>query len=197
MISQEIAIDLQGLSPEFVLPKKNLTCLFAGDMYSLGSNQTAYDQEKRFISETAKSLFEKANFRGGLSLYGYVGQPFPNAGLNDIRSTFSRFRELLNGMEYSEDGVLIKLKDAIDLINRYSKYTRVNCNCLIFISAQHDTSGCSVLNPNLGSDRTIVGIGFNETDLSGIIGDQDRALKVPFEFTKKDVENVVDAVLSR
>nr|CDJ81006.1 unnamed protein product [Haemonchus contortus] len=179
------------------MPKKSLTCLFAGDMYSFEANQAAYDQEKTFIEETAKLLFEKANFRGGLSLYGYVWRPFPKAGLNNIRSKFSSFRGLLNGMEYFEDGVLIELKDAINLINGYSKYKGVKCNCLIFISAQHDTSGCAVLNPDLASDRTIVGIGFNETDLSGIIGDQDRALKVPFEFTKKNVENVVDAVLSR
>uniref|UniRef100_W6NDU8 Uncharacterized protein n=1 Tax=Haemonchus contortus TaxID=6289 RepID=W6NDU8_HAECO len=181
------------------MPKKDLTCLFAGDMYSLGSNQAAYDQEKRFIDETAKSLFEKANFRGGLSLYGYVRQKFPEAGLNDIRSTFPRFRELLNGMEYSEDSPLMELKNATDSINstNCTVWERSGVNCLIFISAQYDTSGCSVLNPNLGSDRTIVGIGFNETDLSGIIGDQDRALKIPFKFTQKDVENVVDAVLSR
>nr|CDJ81007.1 unnamed protein product [Haemonchus contortus] len=167
-------------------------------MYSFGANQDAYDHEKNFIDETAKVLFGQANFRGGLSLYGSTDIAFPNAGLNHIQFTVQRFRELLKDMKYCNYcNNTIELGEAIDLINGYFKYKGVKCNCLIFISAQHDTSGCAVLNPDLASDRTIVGIGFNETDLSEIIGDHDRALKVPFNFTDENIAEVVDAVLSR
>ncbi|KAK6017302.1 hypothetical protein OSTOST_17178 [Ostertagia ostertagi] len=183
-----------------VTPGKNLTCLFVGDLYNFGKNQSAYEQEKYFIGNTTKIIFEwsaKGMFKAGLALYGYAEKDFPGPGM-DCRDSFKGFSGALRRMKVTTKGNGMNTKKAITSINNYGKYktTKRNVNCVVFLSAQHDTSDLPVLKPRkMDSDATIVAVGFNSTNLEKIVDQKGRAVKVPFAFTSEDVQNVVRAVL--
>ncbi|KAK6057629.1 hypothetical protein COOONC_04853 [Cooperia oncophora] len=83
---------------------------------------------------------------------------------------------------------------AINILNKNSRLTEVNC--LIFFSAQLDTNGLPELTPTLApGETTIVAVGFDATDLRGIVKQKGVAISVPYAFTKGDVQNVVSVVL--
>ncbi|XGW34484.1 hypothetical protein V3C99_018414 [Haemonchus contortus] len=181
-----------------VIPKPSLSCLFVGDMYNFDANETAYDQERSFIRSTSQSLFDQGNgFKAGLSLYGYAdaGQRFPNAGLNSMSSTFAKFdNDLMTRMTYDEDGNDETTGNAINSINGYEGMSAVNC--LIFFSAQKNTAGLPELTPMLAPIAKIVAVGFDDTDLTGIVKMNGNAVTVPYAFSTDDVQSVVKAVLS-
>ncbi|KAK5984706.1 hypothetical protein GCK32_020468, partial [Trichostrongylus colubriformis] len=85
---------------------KNLKCLFVGDMYNFNDNQTAYDQEKYFIGNISKSIFDLATLTAGLTLYGgdASGTAFPSGAMNEMKNSFQDFKNLLNKMKYNKDG---------------------------------------------------------------------------------------------
>ncbi|KAK6058534.1 hypothetical protein COOONC_03897 [Cooperia oncophora] len=83
---------------------------------------------------------------------------------------------------------------AINILNKNSRLTEVNC--LIFFSAQLDTNGLPELTPTLApGETTIVAVGFDATDLTGIVKQKGIAVSVPYAFTTEDVDSVVNAVL--
>ncbi|KAK5966245.1 hypothetical protein GCK32_005419 [Trichostrongylus colubriformis] len=163
------------------------------------SPSTTTSQEKYFIGNTSRSIFESpAQFSAGLSVYGYVDEPFPNAGLNDMKTSYQQFSNLLTSkMIIKEDDYDLTTDDAINSLN---SSPRINggidgINCVIFFSAQRDTTALPALLPAL-LDARIVAVGFDATDLSGIVKENGKAVSVPYDFTAQDVQNVVDAVLS-
>ncbi|KAK6045425.1 hypothetical protein COOONC_17070 [Cooperia oncophora] len=59
-----------------------------------------------------------------------------------------------------------------------------------------DTNGLPELTPTLApGETTIVAVGFDATDLTGIVKQKGIAVSVPYAFTVDDVQNVVHAVL--
>ncbi|KHJ95420.1 hypothetical protein OESDEN_04635 [Oesophagostomum dentatum] len=65
------------------------------------------------------------------------------------------------------------------------------------MSAQVDTSTLPKLNPKSKHLKRIVAVGFNETDLAGVVSDRGVAVKVPILFKPDDTENVLNAILGR
>ncbi|KAK6041681.1 hypothetical protein COOONC_20814 [Cooperia oncophora] len=113
-----------------------------------------------------------------------------------ITTVLSEKTELNNtGQEPWVDLVTFILIRAIYKINNYTNYGEVNC--LVFISAQLNTTKLPELNPtSMGSSATIVAVGFNGTDLTGIVDQRGTAVSVPYEYNATDAQNVVEAVLN-
>ncbi|VDO21706.1 unnamed protein product [Haemonchus placei] len=112
-----------------------------------------------------------------------------------MSSTFAKFdNDATARMTYDEDENDETTGDAINSINDYKGMSEVNC--LIFFSALMDTAGLPELTPTLAPNAKIVAVGFNGTDLMGIVRTNGTALSVPYAFSPDDVQNVVQAVLS-
>ncbi|VDO21698.1 unnamed protein product [Haemonchus placei] len=89
-----------------------------------------------------------------------------------MSSTFAKFdNDLTTRMNYDEDG-----NDET--------------------TGEKDTAGLPVLTPMLAPSAKIVAVGFNDTDLTGIVKMNGTAVSVPYAFSTDDVQSVVQAVLS-
>ncbi|KAK5980494.1 hypothetical protein GCK32_006003 [Trichostrongylus colubriformis] len=141
------------------------------------------------------SIFESTTeFSAGLSVYGYVDEPFPNAGLNDMITSSHQFSRLLSHtMTITNEDYNLTTEDAIYRLNSSRRVSEANC--VIFFSAQRDTTALPALLPTR-LDVRVVAVGFDATDLTGIVKENGIAVSVPYDFTSQDVQNVVDAVLS-
>ncbi|EYC33101.1 hypothetical protein Y032_0002g601 [Ancylostoma ceylanicum] len=93
----------------------------------------------------------------------------------------------------------LNTSDAIKVINQLED-PKHRANCLIFFSAQQDTSTLPRLDPSSSRSgfRRIVAIGFNETDLQHVVV-QPRgvALSILLQYLRWDIEAVVNAVLKK
>ncbi|RCN33727.1 hypothetical protein ANCCAN_20430 [Ancylostoma caninum] len=182
-------------------PKKNIHCLLVGDLYNFGDNVTAYTQEVDFMAEISYDLFQNQDISSmGLWLYGYT-EKFTSLdeSLNNMRSSYQLFLDDLYDIEYNKRGdkPLSTAKSIETLNNLEDGQNRVNC--LIFFSAQENTSKLPSLSPDQNKSKInkIVGVGFSGTNLHGVVTPRGVAVSVPYSYSEHDVERVVAAVLGR
>ncbi|RCN25116.1 hypothetical protein ANCCAN_29174, partial [Ancylostoma caninum] len=174
--------------------KKNLHCLLVGDLYNFGDNITAYRQEVDFMAEVSYDLFQNQDISSmGLWLYGYT-EKFASLdeSLNNMRSSYDLLLNDLYDIKYNNRGdkPLSTAKAIETLNNLVDGNNRVNC--LIFFSAQENTSELPRLDPDQNKSKInrIVGVGFSGTSLYKVITPRGVAVSVPYIYTEHDVERV-------
>ncbi|VDM67561.1 unnamed protein product [Strongylus vulgaris] len=140
-------------------PKEEYRCLFVGDLYNFGNNTEIYDKETEFIAELAYEFFEDKRITaiGGVWAYGYTA--FPEApDLSKMENTFSAFLKDLDKMDYTNVSDALNTTKAIDVINKV-KQNGTQVNCLVFFSAQKETSSLPKLEPENEDIKRIIGVG--------------------------------------
>ncbi|RCN35290.1 hypothetical protein ANCCAN_18856, partial [Ancylostoma caninum] len=148
-------------------PKKNIHCLLVGDLYNFGDNVTAYAQEVDFMAEVSYDLFQNQDISSmGLWLYGYT-EKFTSLdeSLSNMRSSYQLFLDDLYDIEYNKRGDKpLSTAKAIETLNNLEDGQN-HVNCLIFFSAQENTSKLPSLNPDQNKSKInkIVGVGFSGT----------------------------------
>ncbi|KAL6744167.1 hypothetical protein Aduo_017128 [Ancylostoma duodenale] len=93
----------------------------------------------------------------------------------------------------------LNTSDAIRVINQLEDPKR-RANCLIFFSAQQDTSKLPQLNPSPSKSafQRIVAIGFNETDLQHVVvPPRGVALSISVQYMGWELEALVNAILKK
>ncbi|EYB92508.1 hypothetical protein Y032_0193g1400 [Ancylostoma ceylanicum] len=182
-------------------PKKNLHCLLVGDLYNFGENVSAYIQEVDFIAEVSHDLFKTRDLASmGLWLYGYT-EKFNSLdeSLDNMRSSYQHFIDDLYEVEFNTAVEKpLSTAEAIKTLNNIVD-TKNRVNCLIFFSAQENTSGLPRLDPDQNKSKinTIVGVGFSDTNLHNVVAPRGVAVSVPHSYSEQDIERVVAAVLGR
>ncbi|KAL6736779.1 hypothetical protein Aduo_007092 [Ancylostoma duodenale] len=178
--------------------KENIKCLFVMDLHSFGSHPRNYREEKMLISHVRYYLFKnKNNSKAGIASYGFV-PVLPinlNAALNNMTDRGSSFRRDLEwNARTTYTPTPSGAAEAIAAINAFQD-SRTRSNCLIFFSAQNNTIALPQIYPKKHW-RRVVAVGFNGNDLNSVVKPPHGvAVSLSSSFTKKDVINVVDAVL--
>ncbi|ETN74995.1 hypothetical protein NECAME_12582 [Necator americanus] len=160
---------------DFTVPAlKPIKCVFVGDLFNFEDDVDAYYEESELINKVGHDLFDVyPNVAIGFWAYGHTNiSKSPNVALENMRKKYDYFMIDLMDMEYIKT----------------DKPTS---------TAKQDTTQLPKLNPiNMGLER-IVAIGFNSTDLNGIIADNGVALSVPYHYLEDDVNLIIDAILGR
>ncbi|KHJ88169.1 hypothetical protein OESDEN_12040 [Oesophagostomum dentatum] len=176
-------------------PKKNLKCLFIGDLYNFGKDKDKYLDEAEFINSVGYDFLglTEVNSTAGLWAYGYTTFP-ASPDLSKFTGNYDKFLEELEKMQFTDVTDAMTTTRAIGVLNNLPDGdSRVNC--LVFFSAQKDTKYLPVLNPRNKQITTIVGVGFDNTDLSTVVGSRGVAVSVPYYYKDTDVANVIKAIL--
>ncbi|ETN83759.1 hypothetical protein NECAME_17350 [Necator americanus] len=178
--------------------KRNIRCLFVGDLFSFGKDAYRYDREKVFIKEVGADLYRKTeNSTVGITTYGFVPvQPLNLIpalnGMKQDNEDFAKHVKLQTRLRDAETASTTR--EAINEINDF-KHVRGRANCLIFFSAQNNTKDLPPLKPPKDWKR-IVAVGFDDTNLTNVVEPpRGVAVSVPYWFKKENVEEVVEAVL--
>ncbi|VDM71312.1 unnamed protein product [Strongylus vulgaris] len=127
---------LNGIERNHFQEPKITRCLLVGDFFNFGANETAYDQEKDFLSELAYNLYEKAHVSSlGLWLYGHtLSFTNLNDSIKNMRQSPIDFLEDVFNVQYQ---AVEKPLDTADAILQLNKLVDVEnrINCIAFISA--------------------------------------------------------------
>ncbi|EYC37287.1 hypothetical protein Y032_0809g2457 [Ancylostoma ceylanicum] len=175
----------------------NAHCVIVVDLYNFGDDESKYEKEKQFVKELGVTFFSsRGNLTAGLAFYGYVKNlPFNlNPALNDMKSSAEDFVKKVDAELWLRNTVNpSNTREAIQKINSFTKI-RGRANCMIIISEQENTKDLPPLDPPRDWKR-IVAVGFNGTNLTRIVSPtRGKAISVPYKFTDKDVEEVVNGV---
>ncbi|ETN86352.1 hypothetical protein NECAME_16381 [Necator americanus] len=157
--------------------------------------------EVELMAEINYGLFEAEGFSSlGLWLYGHT-ELFTSLedALNYMRTSPFEFLEDLQEVSYSAEDKPVTTASAIKKLNELvDKENRVNC--LIFFSAQEKIEELPHLEPDRSKSgiNRIVAVGLSDTNLHRVVvPPQGVAVRVPYSFTSKNVEEVVAAVMGR
>ncbi|KAL6736458.1 hypothetical protein Aduo_006811 [Ancylostoma duodenale] len=173
-----------------------LHCLFVGDLYNFGSNKENYDKELELFADIGYDFFERSSIsRIGLWAYGYTKYA-KKPNLNKMSSNFDDFVGDLDNMEYQYISDPLETENAIRIINGLQDDGSM-ANCLVLFSARQDTQLLPELDPQNKKLKRIVAVGYNNTDLSGVVGSRGVAISVPYYYLDSDVTSVVDAIMGR
>ncbi|RCN37081.1 hypothetical protein ANCCAN_17011, partial [Ancylostoma caninum] len=158
-------------------------------------------QELRLINDAAERLFPNEAFDSiGIWIYGHARRCLSiDESLNKMYTDLRDFEDDLWDNDVIEVEKALNTSDAIKVINELEDPKR-RANCLIFFSAQQDTSTLPRLDPNPSRSafQRIVAIGFNETDLQHIVvPPRGVALSIPLYYMGRDLEAVVNAILKK
>ncbi|KHJ95419.1 hypothetical protein OESDEN_04634 [Oesophagostomum dentatum] len=189
-------------------PIRDMRCLFVGDLYNFGSDDDSVFRVGQLIVDVSYKYFNttEINAKAGVWAYGFTKfyPRSPDLGMVNA-TTYLEFVQQLSKFWFD-----MKVEDplttsrAIQIINNIPE-DDARANCLVFISGQScysnhfrvDTSTLPKLNPRSKHLKRIVAVGFNETDLTEVVGDRGVAVKVPIMFKLDDTLNVLDAILGR
>ncbi|EYC06564.1 hypothetical protein Y032_0075g962 [Ancylostoma ceylanicum] len=134
-------------------------------------NHAPNPQEYRLINDVAEELFPNKDFESmGIWIYGHSRRFLSiDDSLNNMYANLQDFEQALWDNDVIEVEKPLNTSDAIKVINKLED-ARHRANCLIFLSAQQDTSTLPRLDPSPSRSgfQRIVAIGFNGT-LSVII----------------------------
>ncbi|EYC06861.1 hypothetical protein Y032_0073g740 [Ancylostoma ceylanicum] len=173
-----------------------LHCLFVGDLYNFGSHADRYEKEAQLFGDIGYDFFEESSIsRIGLWAYGhtkYAKKP----DLSQMSHNLEGFMEDLDNMEYQYNSDPLKTENAIGIINGLQDDGNM-VNCLVFFSAQQDTYSLPKLDPQNKKIKRIVAVGYNDTDLSGVVGSRGVAVSVPYYYLDEDVFRVISAIMGR
>ncbi|KAK6738415.1 hypothetical protein RB195_020494 [Necator americanus] len=176
---------------------KGLRCLFVYDLYNFGNDEEAYDKENQFVADIGERFFTTtANSAAGLWAYGHTSiDKTPDVALNEMQKKYGRFMVEMAEVEYDDTNENpLSTKGAIERINE-TKDNRKRGNCLVFFSAQENTAGLPVLNPQHMNLERIVAVGLNNADMSKIIPKRGHAVSVGNDYGEEEVKKVVDAIM--
>ncbi|RCN37082.1 hypothetical protein ANCCAN_17012, partial [Ancylostoma caninum] len=178
-----------------------LKCLAVADFYNFELSGEPHTAELRFINDAAERLFPNKDFESiGIWIYGHARRCLSiDESLNKMYTDLRDFQDDLWDNDVVKVEKALNTSDAIRVINRLEDPKR-RANCLIFFSAQHDTSTLPQLEPNPSKSafQRIVAIGFNETDLRHIVvPPRGVALSIPVQYMRWDLEAVVNAILKK
>ncbi|RCN39434.1 hypothetical protein ANCCAN_14640 [Ancylostoma caninum] len=195
-----LVVEIREKKREPDAPPK-LKCLAVFDFYNFdlsGVHQTA---ELRLINDAAERLFPNKDFESlGIWIYGHARRCLSiDESLNKMYTDLRDFEDDLWDNDVVKVEKALNTSDAIRVINRLEDPQR-RANCLIFFSAQQDTSTLPRLDPNPSRSafQRIVAIGFNEADLQHIVvPPRGVALSIPLYYMGHDLEAVVNAILKK
>ncbi|EYC06845.1 hypothetical protein Y032_0073g734 [Ancylostoma ceylanicum] len=176
-------------------PLKPRDCLFVGDLFNFGDDEESYQQEGEFLSDVAFKLFGEVQ-GSSIALWAYGYTIFPksaNTSLEKMSKNYYEFYEEFENMVYYRTADPLSTSRAIEEINTmYDSEKRADC--LVFFSAQKNTQELPKINPQHWQLDRVVAVGFNDTDLSGIVPSNGVAVSVPFSYKGKHISDVVYAI---
>ncbi|KAK6739144.1 hypothetical protein RB195_020920 [Necator americanus] len=177
-------------------PPNALECLFVGDLYNYGENVDEYEREARFISTVVHDFFEEPlGYSAGLWAYGF--SKFPKSpDLNRMSFNYDEIKTYLDDIKYTAIVDPLKTSSAVDAINKL-KDNGSRANCLVFFSAEMNSTALPKLNPQNKKFKRIVAVGLNDTDLSSVITSDGISVSVPLHPRSEDVKSVIDAIMGR
>ncbi|RCN51838.1 hypothetical protein ANCCAN_01926 [Ancylostoma caninum] len=195
--SQEPTKPTRPTKPPGPSPNPNgLHCLFVGDLYNFGTRTENYDKEAALFGDIGYDFFEESSIsRIGLWAYGHTNYP-KKPDLSNMNSNFEDFYSDLNNMEFQNTKDPMNTETAIRVINGLQDDGSI-VNCLVFFSARQDTQSLPKLDPQNKKFKRIVAVGYNNTDLSGVVGSRGVAVSVPYHYLDGDVATVLDAIMGR
>ncbi|KAL6736463.1 hypothetical protein Aduo_006814 [Ancylostoma duodenale] len=184
-------------NPPSPSPNPNgLHCLFVGDLYNFGTRKENYDKEAALFGDIGYDFFEESSIsRIGLWAYGHANYP-KKPDLSNMNSNFEDFFSDLDNMEFQFSKDPMNTETAIGVINGLQDDGSM-VNCLVFFSARQDTQSLPKLNPQNKKFKRIVAVGYNNTDLSGVVGSRGVAVSVPYHYFDSDVATIIDAIMGR
>ncbi|EYC06871.1 hypothetical protein Y032_0073g746 [Ancylostoma ceylanicum] len=173
-----------------------LHCLFVGDLYTFGSNAEKYQKQMELFGDIGYDFFEETPIsRIGLWAYGHTKLP-KKPDLSKMSNNLDEFVNDLHNMAYEYNADPLNTENAIKTINELQDDGSM-VNCLVFFSARQDTYSLPKLDPANNKFKRIVAVGYNNTDLSGVVGSRGVAIKVPYYYLDGDVSTVIDAIMGR
>ncbi|EYC06572.1 hypothetical protein Y032_0075g967 [Ancylostoma ceylanicum] len=187
--------------PEPTDSPSKLSCLAVADFYNFDLTGESEEVEEELINDVAEKLFLDKEFKSiGMWIYGHSRRFLSiDESLNNMYTNLQDFQQDLWDNDVVEVDKPLNTSDTIKVINQLED-PQHRANCLIFFSAQEDTSTLPQLDPNPSKSafRRIVAIGFNDTDLQHVVV-QPRgvALSIPMEYMGEDIKAVVNAILKK
>ncbi|KAK6738437.1 hypothetical protein RB195_020506 [Necator americanus] len=202
--STELVTQPETFGTTKVYRSANVSCLFAGDLLNFGSEQEAYEKEKKFMIEVGRRLFSTTKNAKAVSwAYGYTSGP------KGLKTTFTTMKDSFAG--FVED-VMTKMKyedlekpnltnsGAISNLNTASDKEK-NANCLVFFSGLKSANNLRKtlkLNPKgMNNFKRVVAVSLNGADLGTlVVPPKGEAVTVTDHYSEKDVSKVVDKILA-
>ncbi|KAL6736470.1 hypothetical protein Aduo_006820 [Ancylostoma duodenale] len=176
-------------------PLRRRDCLFVGDLFNFGDDEESYQQEGEFLSDVAFKLFGEAQ-GSSIGLWAYGHTIFPrsaNTSLEKMSKNYYDFYEEFENMVYFKTADPLSTSRAIEEINTMYD-SKKRADCLVFFSAQKNTEELPKINPQHWQLDRVVVVGFDDTDLSGIVPPNGIAVPVPFSYKGKHISDVVGAI---
>ncbi|EYC06850.1 hypothetical protein Y032_0073g735 [Ancylostoma ceylanicum] len=174
-------------------------CIFVGDLFNYGNDTDSYDQEMNFISDLVYDFLDPWYYKttAGFWAYGYTNfSKSANTSLETMTKNYYKFNEELLKMEYFNTTDPWTTKEAIEELNRMYVSGR-RANCIVFFSAQKNTTGLPQINPkNMDHADRVIAVGI-DTDLRGIVPYYGQAVRIPLYYRNDYVYRVLTAIMEQ
>ncbi|KHJ79130.1 hypothetical protein OESDEN_21232 [Oesophagostomum dentatum] len=175
---------------------EELSCLFVCDFYNYGNNSEALYYETELLGIIGYDVFAKVT-RSSVGLWAYGYTDFPktvNSSLEKTVENYGEYEKQLRKIRYVPLPDPLSTQGAIEAINEMEDSEKV-LNCLVFLTAQINTKSLPKLNPRNKEMEKIVVVGLNGTSPKNILPENGAMATVPYYFTEKDINNVVNLII--
>ncbi|VDK49221.1 unnamed protein product [Cylicostephanus goldi] len=148
-------------TPTTASPATRYNCLFVGDLYNYKDDAESYAQEAELLSQVGYDIFDESRAKIGLWAYGHTDFPRnANSSLSDMSRNHEDLDKKLSKMKYVRQSNPFTTKQAVEEINEMYD-SQKQLNCLIFLTAQEDTSGLPRIAPKHLQFEKVVVVGLS------------------------------------